>query len=44
MIKVMLSEEPVGRIWAGIVEGYKAKGLDQVIREVNAWASEHGIN
>lgn len=44
MIKVMLSEEPVGRIWDGIVEGYKAKGLDQVIREVNAWASEHGIN
>ncbi|WP_164545652.1 extracellular solute-binding protein [Paenibacillus albus] len=43
MIRVMISKLPVNVIWQSIVEGYKAKGLDQMIREVNDKAKAMGI-
>src|SRR5690606_5504069 len=43
MIRVMLSEEPVETVWQDIINGYKEKGLDTMIEEVNAKAMELGI-
>ncbi|WP_211746218.1 extracellular solute-binding protein [Paenibacillus sp. Marseille-Q4541] len=43
LLKIMLSTEPVDKMWTDIVNGYKAKGLDQMIEEVNAKAKEEGI-
>lgn len=43
MIKVMMSKQPVEMVWQNIINGYKAKGLDKVIAEVNAKAAEIGI-
>ena len=43
MIRVMLSEEPVEMVWQDIINGYKEKGLDTMIEEVNAKAMELGI-
>ncbi|MBM7568813.1 putative aldouronate transport system substrate-binding protein [Paenibacillus sacheonensis] len=43
MIRVMISKLPVETIWQEIVDGYKAKGLDKMIEEVNAKAKELGI-
>ncbi|WP_162462982.1 extracellular solute-binding protein [Paenibacillus psychroresistens] len=43
MVKVMLSSKPVEVIWQEIIDGYKAKGLDKMIAEVNARAKEMGI-
>ncbi|MHA0857752.1 extracellular solute-binding protein [Paenibacillus sp. CMAA1364] len=40
LLKVMLSKEPVEKVWDGIMKDYKAKGLDKVIEEVNAKAAE----
>lgn len=42
MIRVMISELPVEVIWQNIIDGYKEKGLDQMIAEVNAKAAEMG--
>ncbi|BBI35453.1 extracellular solute-binding protein [Cohnella abietis] len=44
MIRVMISKLPVEVIWNDIINSYKAKGLDKMIREVNAKAKEMGIN
>jgi len=35
MIRVMISEKPVEVVWNEIIEGYRKKGLDKVIEEVN---------
>ncbi|MFC7677876.1 extracellular solute-binding protein [Paenibacillus sp. GCM10028914] len=43
LLKVMLSKEPVEQVWNEIVNGYKSKGLDKMIEEVNAQAKEAGI-
>ncbi|MFD0671184.1 extracellular solute-binding protein [Cohnella sp. GCM10027633] len=43
MIRVMISKLPVEVIWQDIVNGYKAKGLDKMIEEVNAKAKEMGL-
>lgn len=43
MIRVMISKLPVEVIWKEIVDGYKAKGLDKMIEEVNAKAKAMGI-
>lgn len=44
MVKVLLSKEPVAKIWGEITDGYRAEGLDKVIGEVNVKAKEMGIN
>jgi putative aldouronate transport system substrate-binding protein len=44
MLKVLLSKDSAEKTWTDIVNGYKAKGLDTVISEVNAKAKEMGIN
>jgi putative aldouronate transport system substrate-binding protein len=44
MLKVLLSKDSAEKAWTDIVNGYKAKGLDTVISEVNAKAKEMGIN
>lgn len=43
LLKVMLSKEPVDKVWGDILNGYKSKGLDKMIEEVNAKAKEQGI-
>ncbi|RKP46773.1 extracellular solute-binding protein [Cohnella endophytica] len=43
MIRVMISKLPVEAIWKDIVDGYKEKGLDKMIAEVNAKAKEMGM-
>ncbi|SFT13592.1 extracellular solute-binding protein [Paenibacillus sp. BC26] len=43
MIRVMISKLPVEVIWKSILDGYKAKGLDRMINEVNAEAKKLGI-
>ncbi|SDX94197.1 putative aldouronate transport system substrate-binding protein [Paenibacillus sp. CF384] len=43
MIRVMISKLPVEVIWKSIIDGYKAKGLDRMINEVNAEAKRMGI-
>lgn len=43
LLKVMLSKEPVDKVWNDILNVYKGKGLDQMIEEVNAKAKEAGI-
>ncbi|MNZ63920.1 Lipoprotein LipO precursor [compost metagenome] len=43
MLKVMLSKDSVEKAWQAIVDGYKSKGLDKMIEEVNAKAKEEGI-
>ncbi|MDI4648767.1 hypothetical protein [Cohnella hashimotonis] len=43
MIRVMISDLPVEAAWQGIIDGYKEKGLDRMIEEVNAEARELGI-
>ncbi|NQX67182.1 extracellular solute-binding protein [Paenibacillus alba] len=40
LLKVMLSKDPVEKVWGDIVNGYKAKGLDKMIEEINAKAKE----
>lgn len=44
MVRVLLSDEPVSQVWGDILEGYRSKGLDKVISEVNAKAKELDIN
>ncbi|MCD9024999.1 extracellular solute-binding protein [Cohnella silvisoli] len=44
MIRVMISKLPVEVIWQDIINGYKEKGLDRMIAEVNAKAKEMGID
>jgi len=43
MIRVMISDLPVEAAWQEIIDGYKEKGLDRMIEEVNARARELGI-
>lgn len=43
LLKVMLSKEPVDKVWNDILNVYIGKGLDQMIEEVNAKAKESGI-
>ncbi|QNK60283.1 extracellular solute-binding protein [Paenibacillus sp. PAMC21692] len=43
LLNVMLAKEPVEQAWQKIVDGYKSKGLDKMIEEVNAKAKEEGI-
>lgn len=43
LLNVMLSKDPVEKVWGDIVKSYKAKGLDKMIEEVNAKAKEEGI-
>lgn len=43
LLKVMMSKDPVEQSWQKIVDGYKSKGLDKMIEEVNAKAKEQGI-
>nr|WP_306220647.1 extracellular solute-binding protein [Cohnella sp. WQ 127256] len=43
MVRVMISKLPVEVIWQDIINGYKAKGLDRMIEEVNAKAKDMGI-
>lgn len=43
MIRVMLSEEPVAKVWDDICAGYEREGLGGMIAEVNARARETGI-
>ncbi len=43
MIRVMISDLPVETAWQTIIDGYKEKGLDRMIEEVNARARELGI-
>ncbi len=43
LLKVMLSKEPVDKVWEDILNAYRAKGLDTVIDEVNRKAKEMGI-
>lgn len=43
LLKVMLSKDPVDKVWGDIVKGYQSKGLDKMIEEVNAAAKEQGI-
>ncbi|MFB9327806.1 extracellular solute-binding protein [Paenibacillus aurantiacus] len=43
LLNVMLSKEPADQTWQKIVDGYKNKGLDKMIEEVNAKAKEEGI-
>lgn len=43
LLKVLISREAVEKAWQGIVDSYKAKGLDQMIQEVNAAAKKMGI-
>lgn len=43
LLKLMLSKDPVDKVWDGILKDYKAKGLDKMIEEVNAKAKEQGI-
>ncbi|OMF26490.1 hypothetical protein BK133_20255 [Paenibacillus sp. FSL H8-0548] len=43
LLNVMLSKEPVEQAWQKIVDGYKSKGLDKMIEEVNTKAKEQGI-
>ncbi|MDG0790076.1 extracellular solute-binding protein [Cohnella ginsengisoli] len=44
MIRVMLSKQPVEDAWEEIVKGYRAKGLDRLIEEVNQKVKEAGID
>jgi len=43
LLNVMLSKDSVEQSWQKIVDGYKSKGLDKMIEEVNAKAKEQGI-
>jgi len=43
MIRVMISDKPVEEAWKEIVDGYKEKGLDRMIEEVNEAARKMGI-
>ena len=43
LIKVLHSNKPAAEAWNEIVEGYKAKGLDKMIQEVNEKAKAEGI-
>ncbi|MFB9276450.1 extracellular solute-binding protein [Cohnella cellulosilytica] len=43
MIRVMISDLPVEAAWQTIIDGYKEKGLDRMIEEVNARAGELGL-
>ncbi|MGO4545991.1 extracellular solute-binding protein [Paenibacillus sp. 2TAB23] len=43
LLNVMLSKDSVEKSWQKIVDGYKSKGLDKMIEEVNAKAKEQGI-
>ncbi|MFX3635944.1 MAG: extracellular solute-binding protein [Candidatus Pristimantibacillus sp.] len=43
LLKVMLSKDPVEKVWGDILKGYQAKGLDKMIEEVNTEAAAQGI-
>ncbi|MFD0961742.1 extracellular solute-binding protein [Paenibacillus chungangensis] len=43
LLNVMLSKESAEQAWQKVVDGYKAKGLDKMIEEVNMKANELGI-
>lgn len=43
LLKIMLGKEPVEKMWNDILNGYKGKGLDKMIEEVNTKAKESGI-
>lgn len=43
MIRVMLSKEPVARVWKDIRDDYEKKGLEKMIGEVNIRAREMGL-
>lgn len=43
LIKVLHSNKPAAETWNEIIEGYKAKGLDKMIQEVNEEAKLQGI-
>jgi putative aldouronate transport system substrate-binding protein len=43
MIRVMISDLPVEAAWQTIIDGYKEKGLDRMVEEVNVRARELGI-
>lgn len=43
IIKIMYDSAPVEQQWANIVKGYEAKGLNDVIKEVNEEATKLGI-
>lgn len=44
ILKIMLSEEPVEKLWEEILADYEAKGLSRMIGEVNDRAKEMGID
>lgn len=44
MLKIMTGKEPVDKMWNDTLNGYKAKGLDKMITEVNEKAKEMGLN
>lgn len=44
LLKIMLGKDPVDKMWNDLLNGYKGKGLDKMIEEVNAKAKEMGIN
>jgi len=43
LVKIIHSNKPAAETWNEIVEGYKAKGLDKMIQEVNEQAKAEGI-
>ena len=43
IIKAMYDSRPIEQQWADIVKGYEAKGLNDVIKEVNEEAAKLGI-
>ncbi|OBZ11390.1 extracellular solute-binding protein [Bacillus sp. FJAT-26390] len=43
LLNIMLSKDSAEQSWKKVVDGYKAKGLDKMIEEVNAKAKEEGI-
>ncbi len=43
ILKIMMGKEPVDKMWNDVVKEYEAKGLNQMIEEVNAKAAELGI-
>ncbi len=44
IIKILYKNTPVEQEWAEVVKGYEAKGLNDVIKEVNEEAAKLGIN
>ena len=42
LMTIMTSDKPVAEVWQEIIDGYKAKGLESIIEQVNAKAAELG--